>query len=93
MEHEIIEAINMYYLQDEEMRTQIFLWLMKNSSAKMSLLCEEEIEFLGRCIDCGAKLDYEPIATTHNELDDCTIEINYEAYCPYCDFKLGEGDY
>lgn len=83
MSYEIIEAIESYYKNDEDMIADCMVWITDNKT----LLIVEADDWLykhDRCLYCGSKLKQRAYKETHNEIGNGAYETLYEWYCPEC---------
>lgn len=83
MEYEILEAIESYYGNDEDVYASCILWLKEHSKGMMfKFTCEEILEDMDRCPYCGEKLMKYEYDEYHDEVD--AYEHRVESYCPNC---------
>lgn len=86
MLYEIIEAIESYYNNDEDMIADCILWL-SNAKYKGMNPFWRWLDEHNRCERCGSKLKQRKHKEPHSELDGKWYETLYEWYCPECGKK------
>lgn len=82
MSYEIIEAIEAYYKNDEDMIADCMLWLLYGTDRAnvWQWLVDHD-----RCDVCGSKLKQRAYKEPHNEIGNGVYETLYEWYCPECE--------
>lgn len=90
MRFEIIEAIEEYYKDDEELLIDCLVYLsnidMNDKEYRhLSYLAQDRLEDMEVCSCCGAKLEPYTYEEHHTELFGCPIEYITELRCPNCD--------
>lgn len=81
---EIIEAIVEYY-KDDDMITDLLLWLIHGNKDKLDYACEKELLKMNRCPNCGDRMETMTHLEYHDEVD--ATEYITELYCPTCDLS------
>lgn len=84
MSYEIIEAIESYYKDDEDMIADCMLWLANAPWKGMSPFWEW-LNDNSRCDRCGSELKQRAYKEPHNEIGNGVYETLYEWYCPECE--------
>ena len=90
---ELIEAIKEYYKDDEDLQTDILLWLShldEKQQDKLIRNCECELDSMGRCMRCGQPLEVMYYKEYHSEVN--AYETLSDIYCPNCDIIGGENN-
>lgn len=77
MHYEILEALEEFYKNDEEILIDCLRYLGE----------DDEVFQRGYCTNCGAKLISVSYKEYHPEVD--AYEILYDIACPVCDFING----
>ena len=94
MGNEIIEAIQEYFKNDEEIQIDCLMCLMgleidKKLTNKISSMSFKRLQQMQVCPICGTKLESYSHKEIHDELEDKPIEYISELYCPNCDKMKG----
>ena len=87
---EVLEAIEEYFKNDEDVLTDCWLYLesLADDKKKVNQLvvnAENKLYDMGRCPNCGSPMQTYKYLEPHTELDGCPMEEMYEKYCPDCD--------
>lgn len=83
MSSEIIEAVESYHKDDEDMIAECMLYLVCANWKGRSPFWDW-LESHNRCIHCGSKLKQQAYKEPHPELDGEWYETLYKLYCPVC---------
>lgn len=87
---EIIDAILETYKDDEEIAVDCLLYLAAMKTLPMGYVVYRKLEKMGRCTQCGTKLQEYTYIEQHDELDEPPIrEVITDLYCPQCDIGAG----
>lgn len=86
MNFEIIEAIEEYYKDDEDILVDCLVYLSKNHNKKLSYLAQDKLEEMDRCSECGSKLVPHTYEEHHTELFGNPIEYITELVCTNCNY-------
>lgn len=81
--YEIIEAIESYYKNDEDMIADCMVWLSDAPLKGMSPFWHW-LDNHNRCDRCGSKLKQRAYKEPHTEIGNGVYETLYEWYCPEC---------
>ena len=85
MIYEIIEALENYYGDDDDVTVDCMKFLQdKISDLNVTCATMEWFNSHERCRNCGEKLEYRVSKVVHTELDGCPSEKVIEPYCPNC---------
>ena len=83
--YEVIEAVEEYYKNDEDMIAYCLSYLRKFSNENDEFMLAEELRRIGRCPLCGGKLKEFIYKEYHPEIEgDNKFEIMHDVYCPEC---------
>ena len=83
--YEVIEAVEEYYKNDEDMIAYCLSYLRKFSNENDEFMLAEELRRMGRCPLCGGKLKEFTYKEYHSEIEgDNKFEIMHDVYCPEC---------
>lgn len=90
MFYEVLDAIESYYSNDEELQSDCVLWLSKisNNTNDMSK-CDDWFEKHHSCEKCGAKKEIYHYQQPQPYQEGVVYEEMYEELCPYCDWQMG----
>lgn len=92
MASEVIEAIQEFFKTDEEIQVDCLRYLGRLGNAQLSFTCDQIIEDMGRCPDCGEEYQYMNYREYHPETTPPSWEDMVEQYCPNCDISRGGGN-
>ena len=94
MHDEVVEAVVEYYkIADEDIAADCLVYLASLKDTRLAYAAIRELEAMGRCPECGSKLESYTHLVYHPEVDEPPrYEPVTEVYCPRCDIKVG-GNY
>ena len=94
MHDEVVEAVVEHYNgADEDIAADCLLYLASLKDTRLAYAAIRELESMGRCPECGSKLESYTHMVYHPEVDEppCYEPVT-EVYCPMCDIRTG-GNY
>ena len=93
MHDEVVEAVVDYYSHNQDIAADCLVYLASLKDMRLAMATTRELEAMGRCSECGCKVDSYTHLVYHPEVDEppCYEPVT-EVYCPRCDIRVG-GNY
>lgn len=87
---EVVEAVVDYYIHNQDIAADCLLYLASLKDMRLTVAATKELEDMGRCPECGSKLESYTHLVYHPEVDEPPqYETVTEIYCPQCDIRTG----
>lgn len=95
MHDEVVEAVVEHYKgADEDIAADCLVYLSSLKVLPLAYTADTVLESMGRCPNCGCKLETYTHQEYHSEVDEPPYyETLTEVYCPNCDMPYREGTY
>lgn len=86
MSDEVIEAVCQAFKDDDDILAEILVYLQRSTRDNCLIMkASDQLKEMGRCENCGAKLETMSFREWHPEVDPPCYEPVCEDYCPNCD--------
>lgn len=90
MHDEVVEAVLDYYNHDQDIAADCLVYLASLKNMRLAVAATRELENMGRCPECGCKVDSYTHLIYHPEVDEPPMfEKVTEVYCQQCDIRTG----
>lgn len=90
MHNEVVEAVVDYYNHDQDIAADCLVYLASFKDMRLAVAATRELDAMGRCNQCGSKLEECVHTEYHTEVDEPPYyETVVDTYCPRCDIRTG----
>ena len=91
MHNEVVDAVvEQYRGADEDIAADCLVYLSSLKNMRLAVAATRELDAMGRCNQCGCKLESYTHQVYHPEVDEPPMfEAVTEVYCPQCDIRTG----